>query len=408
MVVQHPNWLTRLVLPLAVIFCALNIQAQDGPKVGLRILDVNPNSLAQQAGLQATDIIVKYGDVPVLDAASYFVARDQYLKPSGTKVEVDYWRGNQRSTAIVSSGTLGIRFSEYNPAAFQLEAVMQRLNAAIEVTPNPANPAPNVLNQSRDRLVADVEAAIDKAAADGLLTPAQLLVARISAVPDDGPPAAIEKQAELLKELISTQPRSFTDYLGNEVFFRHKRYRAAVPCFKRTLEASPLDPNTRLNLGIAYSNLNMFAEAETAADYALKESNLNQHGYVVAFQVKAGAALGLREFGKAVNYAEQGFNLSGGSPYLMLLWELAAAQTGDLDKFYEATAAIEKKLPKESAESRPFTDVVEAYVLSKNGQFDKAQALVRKSNGNPLNATYWRRYPTGDEIVKVWKQLQGQ
>jgi len=151
-----------------------------------------------------------------------------------------------------------------------------------------------------------------------------------------------------------------------------------------------------------------FAEAENAADYALKESGLSQHGYVVAFQVKAMAALGLREFPKAINYAEQGFSTGPGSPYLMLLWQLAAAQTGDLDKFYEAIAAIEKRLPKEFAESRPLTDVVEAYVLSKNGQAEKAQALARKWAGNPANGNYWRRYPTGEEVVKVWKQLQGQ
>lgn len=409
MIRQHRKHFCKLALLSALISCALNTKAQDTPKVGLRILEVNPNSLAHQAGLQPMDIIVRYGDVAVVDAASYFVARDQYLKPSPVKVEVDYWRGNQRSTAMVPSGVLGIRFSEYNPAAFPLEASMQRLNASIEVEDNIAETLTGrSTGPSRDKLAADVEAAITKAAAEGVLTPAQILVDRISAIPDDAPAPAIERQAELLKELISTEPRSFTDYLAYEIFFRHKRFRAAVVCFNRTLEVNRLDANSRLNLGIAYSNLGMFAEAENAADYALKESGLSQHGYVVAFQVKAMAALGLREFPKAINYAEQGFSTGPGSPYLMLLWQLAAAQTGDLDKFYEAIAAIEKRLPKEFAESRPLTDVVEAYVLSKNGQAEKAQALARKWAGNPANGNYWRRYPTGEEVVKVWKQLQGQ
>jgi ATP/maltotriose-dependent transcriptional regulator MalT len=91
----------------------------------------------------------------------------------------------------------------------------------------------------------------------------------------------------------------------------------------------------------------------------------------------------------------------------MLLWELAAAQSGDLEKFYEVTAAAEKKLPKESAELRPLTDVVEAYVLFRNGQLDKAQSLARKSPGD-LAGTYWRRYPTGEDVLKVWQQLHGQ
>ena len=68
-------------------------------------------------------------------------------------------------------------------------------------------------------------------------------------------------------------------------------------------------------------------------------------------------------------------------------------------------AAIEKKLPKESADSRPLTDVVEAYVLSRNGQFEKAQSLARKRGGDLAAGNYWRRYPTGEDVLKVWKQL---
>jgi tetratricopeptide (TPR) repeat protein len=259
-------------------------------------------------------------------------------------------------------------------------------------------------------LIEEIDAAIKKATLDGSLTPAQILVARINAIPDDAPAAATQAQSALLTELISTQPRSFIDYLGYDVFFKHKRNRAAVVCFKSTLEARPGDANARLNMGIAFEHLQMFAEAEGAADYVLKEdTGLTEHGYVVAFQVKAVAALGQREFAKAMDYADQAFRLNPSSTYLMSLWQLAAAQNGDLDKFYEVVAANEKALPQDYARLRSRTNAVEAFLLFRKNEIEKAQALVRKSLGTDRgdsDATYWGQYPTGEDIVKVWKQLQ--
>jgi tetratricopeptide (TPR) repeat protein len=395
-----------------------NVRAQETntanekpPQIGLRVLEVLERSPAQAAGLRPMDVIVRYGDAAIVDAASYFVARDAIEKTRAPATLV-YWRRGERLETVVS-GRLGIKFDEYNPANYQLDSLMQRLNLLIEVPDYPtdilvARGAP----ESRQQLVQQLEAAIKKASGEGLLTAAQTLVARISSFPDDNTPAEIEKQSELLKELTSTHPKSFTDYLGYEVFFRHKRYRPAVACFKRSLEMNRLDANVRLNLGIAYSHLEMFAEAEAAADYALKDApGLTQHGYLVAFQVKAAAALGLREFGKAFNYAEQAFKLNPSSTYLMSIWQLAAAQNGDLDRFYEVTAATEKALAKEYAVYRPRIDAVEAYILVKNNQIDKARTIVNKwarIETSAANARYWKQFPSGDDVVKTWKELQTQ
>jgi tetratricopeptide (TPR) repeat protein len=234
-------------------------------------------------------------------------------------------------------------------------------------------------------------------------------VARINAIPDDSSPADIEKQSELLKELISTQRFGFVDYLSYEVFFKHKRYRAAVPCFKKTLEGRPTDANVRLNLGIAYWHLQKYAEADAAADYALQQTGgLTQHGYVVAYQVKASAALGNREFARAFDYADQAARLDPSSTYIMCLSAFAGAASGDLTKFNEIMRAFEKSLPTEYARLRPRLDAVEAFILMKNGQVEKARMLASKSIGTvdpDANAKYWLQFPTGEDVMTAWKQL---
>jgi tetratricopeptide (TPR) repeat protein len=405
----RPAFFTRLILLSTWMLFSINASAQQGPTKGLRITDVNPGGPAAEAGMQSTDVIVMYGDAQVVDAASYFVARERYQKSSQGKIEITYWRGRDKAVAQVLPGTLGIRFDDFNPGAYELEALMQRLNAMIEAPAYLTEAQAARASQSRAKLLDEIEAAIQKASGEGLLTPAQILVARINAIPDDSPAPAIERQSAMLKELMANQTRGFIEWISYEVFFKHKRYRAAVSSYQKVLETNRADAGSRLNLGIAYNHLEMFAEAETAADYALKQyGGLTQHGYVVAFQVKAGAALGLREFAKAADYAQQSFEVDPPSGYPMLLWLLAAAQTGDMGKFYDAVTASQKRLPSDYSISRARIDMLEAYVLFKNGQLEKAQTLARKWATDETNATYWQQFPSGADVVKVSKQLVSQ
>src|SRR5436190_16587695 len=76
--------------------------AGEPPKVGLRVLEVLAGSPAASVGLQSMDVISKYSDFAVVDAASYFAARDAHQKSPTTKVEIVYWRGRQRMTSIIS------------------------------------------------------------------------------------------------------------------------------------------------------------------------------------------------------------------------------------------------------------------------------------------------------------------
>jgi tetratricopeptide (TPR) repeat protein len=289
---------------------------------------------------------------------------------------------------------------------------MQRLNTMIELPDYyvESQVAAGTM-QPREKVVAEILAAIDKAETNASLTPAQILVAKINAILDDSPAPEIEKLSDLLKELVTNQPPGYTNYPGYNVFFKHRRYRAAVACFKRSLEAEPEDVSVRLNLGIAYWHLQRFDEADASADQGLKDSGLSEYGNGVAYQIKANAALGHRNFPKALDFAEKAFQANPRSDYLMSLWQLAAAQNGNLQKFYEVVRATEKALRKEYENLRCRTDALEAYILARNGQREKARALVTKWVGDEKlvsNARYWRQYPSGEDVVRVWKELQNQ
>ena len=379
------------------------------PKAGLRVTEVVAGTPAEEAGLQPMDVLTRYGNQEIVDAASYFKARETYEEFPESKVEIVYWRARERISTWVNPGRLGIEFNEYGAFAYQLESLMEKLHVMI------AGPEYFIATETakgaiepRDVLLTKIFAAIDQAQSDGSLTPAQILVARIRAIPDDASQAEVDKQSGLINELVSHHPRGFTDYLGYKIFFRQKRFRPAAACFKRTLEAQPSDVSTRLNLGIAYFKLRMFAEADSAVDNVLQEGKISEYGRGVAFQVKANAALGRRDFAPALNFAETAFLANPRSDYLMSLWQFAAAQTGNLEKFYQVIKATEAALPSDYARLRGRTDAIEAYILFKNNQPDKARAVVYKWKGLDnihSNAKYWRQYPSGDDVLKVWEQL---
>ena len=383
---------------------------EEPPKAGLRVLKVLGNPAAE-AGLQTMDVVSRYGNYQIVDAASYFAAREAYEKFPQSKVEIVYWHNRERVATWVTPGRLNIEFNEYGAVAYQLGALIKSLDIQLTL---PAYWVDSTTGKSplppRERLIAEIKAAIDKAEMEGSLTPAQILVARIKAIPEDAPAGELEKQSQLLTELISKQPSGFINYLGYEVFFQNKRYRPAVACFKRELENDPENVSVRLNLGVAYYKLRMFAEADAAADYGLKEG-LSGYGQGVAFQIKANAALGRRDFVAALEFAEKAFAAIPSSSYSMSLWQFAAAQTGDLQKFYEVVGATEKALPKDYENLRGRTDAIEAYILFKNNQPEKARALTVKWAGTGKmnsNPRYWEQYPSGEDILKVWQQLVSQ
>jgi putative serine protease PepD len=70
---------------------------------GALVRDVTSGSGADTAGLQAADVIVKFGndDISSSDDLSAAVRKNQ----PGDKVQITWMRGNQRQTATVTLGS---------------------------------------------------------------------------------------------------------------------------------------------------------------------------------------------------------------------------------------------------------------------------------------------------------------
>lgn len=376
---------------------------------GLRITEVHEGSPAQRAGLKRMDVIVRYGDFEIVDEASYFAAREAYENRREPEIPIVVWRHGKAVKTTVRPGRLGIESNEYSAVAYQFLSLMMQLDTQQEIPEylrdrefkDSYTPPEKILDEGR-RL-------IDQAERESTLTPAQILVARIYMILDDASPEDLKRQSEMLVQLISTQPASYVGTLGQERFFEKKRHRAAVECFKRHLEVHPDDVSIRLNMGIAYYRLHMFAEAEAAADYVLDhELKLSDHGYEVAYNVKAMGVLSRGDYSKSIFFAEKAFDVEPCHCDISLVM-LAAAQTGDLQKLGQASRKFQQALPEQFEKQKLQLAAVEAFALVKSNQRERARELTQKWKDKDrvegrLKA-YWKIYPGGSDVWNNWNEL---
>lgn len=380
------------------------------PKRGIRIIRIFEGTTAELAGLRTMDVLSRYGEFEIVDYASYFRARDAYEMSPDEDIQLVVWRGNIRMTPVVRAGRLGIEMNEYNPVSYEFDSRMNRLRAMQELENYEGDPAFNELFANPPAVVLqEVRNLIDRAEKEGRLTPAQILVARIYMISDDALPEDLEQQSHLLEQLISTYPISYIEFLGSDFFFKKKRYRPASACFKKYLETEPEDVSIRLNLGFASNRVGMFDEAEAAADYVIDNKlELSEYGSLVYYGVKAVAALGQRDYRKAIFFGEKYFELKKETFQISLL-QLAAAQNGDLKKLEDISKTFREVLPDKYEKLKFQIDAVEAYGLVKNNQLDRAQQLVRKWKGTEKIEfklkRYWGGYPGGSDILRNWQEL---
>jgi hypothetical protein len=375
----------------------------------LRITEVTPGGAAERAGLKTMDVVFRYGDFEILDDASFFAARDTYENSRESEIPVVVWRGGQAVKTMVPPGRLGIESNEYSPVAYQFDSLMMKLDVQRQI--------PEFLRAVEfkdtytppEQIVNEAKQLIDQAEREGTLTPNQILVARIYMITDDASPEDLRRQSAMLAQLIATQPVSYLHLVGNDRFFNKKHHRAAVECFKRYLEAHPDDVSIRLNMGVAYYRLRMFAEAEAAADYVLDhELGLSDHGLGVAYNVKAMGLLGRRDYANSISFAEKAFDKDQCHCDISLVM-LAAAETGDTQKLAEASHKFEQELPKEFEKKGLQLAAVEALALVKANQTDRARELVQKWKDTDriegrLKA-YWKIYACGADVWNNWNEL---
>jgi hypothetical protein len=168
---------------------------REPPKLGVRIIKINPGGQLERAGIQMMDRLSKYGKFEVIDHSTYYKAREFYLKTPDEKVKVEFWRGRTPITVELLPGTIGGSTNEYNAVAYQLDSAMMHVNALKEI-----GEQRRMVEFKSEFEKGGVEAAIaqareiiDRAEAEGTFTPTQVLVGRIGLILDDAPEDELHK-----------------------------------------------------------------------------------------------------------------------------------------------------------------------------------------------------------------------
>lgn len=377
------------------------------PGRGLRITEIHPGGPAEQAGLERLDLIVRYGEFEVVDKSSFYVAREAYENRK-SEIPIVFWRNAKALKTTIPPGRLGIESNEYSPVAYQFDSLMMNLDV-LKGLPEYTRDREFKDSYTPDKTLEEARRLIDQAERESTLTATQILVARIYMILDDASPEDLKRQSEMLAQLISTQPVSYLGTLAQDRFFDKKHHRPAVECFKRYLEVNPDDVSLRLNMGIAYQRLGMFAEAEAAADYIVDhDQDLSDHGWAIAYDLKAMGMLSRGDYTKAIDFAQKAFELARCHCDISLVM-LAAAQTGDLQKLAEASARYQQTLPEEFEKRKLQRAAVEALALVKSTQRERAQELVQKHKDTDRAEgklrSYWKIYPGGSDVWTNWNAL---
>lgn len=383
---------------------------REPPRVGVRIIKVTPSGQLERAGIQVMDLLSKYGKFEVIDHSTYYKAREFYLQTPGEKVKVQFWRGRTPMTVELLPGTIGGSTNEYNVVAYQLDSAMMSVNALKEIAEfrRMVEFKAEFEKGGVEAAIARAREIIDRAEAEATLTPTQLLVGRIGLILDDASADELHKLNALLVEFVSSQPDEYIGWLGNK-FHEQGHFRTARHLLKEYLSRNPEDMLVRLNLGEACLNLSLWTEAEAVADLALtKAEDLWPAGLFAAYKQKAFGALSRSDYTTSIAFAEKAFAMNKGTVDIEMV-QLAAALSGNMEKFLEASKKRKETLPKEYETFKLETDSIEAFALSNTGNDTLAREVVARSTvSDRVEARlkhYWRIYPHGNKVVENWMRL---
>ena len=383
---------------------------REPPKVGVRIIEVTPEGQLEKAGIQVMDLLSKYGKFQVVDHSTYYKAREFYLKTPAEKVKVQFWRGRTPMTIEVLPGTIGGSTNEYSMVAYQLDSAMMNVNSLKEISEfrRTVEFKSEFEKGGVEGAIAQAREIIDRAEAEGTLTPTQILVGRIGLILDDASEDELHKLNALLVEFVNSQPPEYIGWLGNK-FGEQGHFRTARYLLKQYLSRDPEDMLARLTLGDVCLKLGLWAEAEAIADLALsKAEDLWPAGLFMAYEQKAFGALSRSDYDTSIAFAEKAFAMNGGTIQIQLV-QLGAALSGNMDKFSEASRKRKETLPKEYETLKLETDSIEAFALSISGNDTLAREVVARSTETDRVEGrlkhYWRIYPFGNKVVENWMRL---
>lgn len=413
-----PFWL-NIVVATCVLMCAQSLSAQtpqDAPKfpgVGLRVIEVVPRGPAESGGVQRMDMLAKYGKFRVIDHSSYYKAREFYLKDRKVKVPLEFWRAGNRFIVHVYPGWVGMNTNEYNPLAYQLDAVINSFEG-LENIAEYLRAIEFKEHLDKDKVAAQVAKAnemIERAQIEGTLTPTQILVFRIRMIADDASDEELKKQDELLAEFIGNQPPEYIGWLGNQLM-KKEHFRPARTLLKQYVLHDPDNVSVRLNIGYIGLKLGFWEDAEAGADLVLTApEKLSKRGLRIAYQQKACGLAHRGDYFEALRYAEKSFALEK-EGFGILLIQLMAALTGDVEKFNDASRTFKEALPEKYESSSLQRDSAEALLLMMNRQEEAARAIVaswsHKDRAEGRLRHYWREFPASSKVLENWIRLAAQ
>jgi len=380
------------------------------PERGLRVTGVHPNSPASGAGIRPMDVITKYGGFEILDDAGFWAAKDNSERAGNRTVEIAVWRAGHSWTAEVRAGWLGIDSVDNDQVSEAFWKYMTQINTMRQLAEYTHDREfRGQFMQPPTQILNDATALLDSAERQGKLTPAQLQLYRIYLILDEASSEDQAQQAALLESFIASQPLSYVRFVGDEKFFKDKRYRPAIRCFIEHLKTSPDDVSVRLNLGFAYRQIGMYKEAASAADYVFDHKlAMSDYGLHVAYSVKAGAALGLKDYETSIKFGQMAFVLRP-QVYTISLAELAAAQIGDVSTVDKCIQSFKDALPAKYVDFKLQMDAVRVYALTKANR--RAEALQVVQSWKHLDIAqgrivgYWRGVPDGMDVANNWADL---
>jgi len=413
---HHCSFWLSIVLASCTLVCAQPLRAQTPgdepkiPRIGLRVIEVVPGGPAEHGGVQRMDMLAKYGKFRVIDHSSYYKAREFYLKNPKVKVPLEFWRAGKPFLVHVYPGWVGMNTNEYNPVAYQLDSVINSFEG-LENIAEYLRAIEFKDHLDKDRVAAQVAKAnemIEQAQLEGTLTPTQILVFRIRMIADDASVEELKKQEDLLAEFIGNQAPEYIGWLGNQLMNK-EHFRPARALLKQYLVYDPGNVSVRLNIGYIGLKLGYWEDAEAGADLVLTApEKLSKRGLRIAYQQKACGLAHRGDYFEALTYAERGFALEQ-EGFGILLIQLMAALTGNVEKFKDASGRFKEAVPENDESYSLQRDSAEALLLVMNRQEEAARAIVarwsHKDRAEGRLRHYWREFPASSKVVENWTRL---
>lgn len=369
----------------------INKQLNADVKSGVIIEYIQPNSIAEKGGLKRKDIITEYNGIKVRDTIEYGKAREQLLdKTDLNKITLTFVREGKPITISVAKGGIGIEIKDWSPVMESLFEMMYRKDF-----------------EQMQETIADAEK-------NDVLSPAQLLIAKIIAIKDRNSKSQdLKKIEELLQKLIESIDKEDSASLASDYFYTKGVYYPASVLFEHFLKFQQ-NPYVELNLSYCYAVLGKFEEAEHLVESVMKryQDNIASPGYHTALFTKGRVAIGQKDYKTAIKHFDKAFEYSSNPKEdfaCMNLLLISSALTKKKELLEQSRAKC-KELGKEEFDKRisPYIDSLEAYVVAENNP-EAARQIAKKWIDNiPMRGKigkHWDFLLEAEPIVENWGKL---